>query len=1002
MDAKNAILDRLTDNVFLLDLDLNYQYLNKAAAAAIGIKCQQVIGKHILQIIPQLKEYLLYQDFQKALQTQQYIYNKQFYPDQQVWFEYHIYPSPEGLSVYARDITEQKKIEQKNQQEAVELRNKEKRFRYLVENANDIIYSLSDKGILTYVSPNWTDTMGYGVNQFIGKAIIDELVHPSDKATCFATLELAFVSGQKQNGIEYRIKHKNGNWCWHTSNLSPLFDRNGAFDSIMGISRDITANKLAESDLKETEHFLKESQQAANIGSYNLDFETGIWKSSGVLDTILGITDNYPHTVQGWIDLIHPDFSGKMKDYLEEIVIEKKNFDKEYKIIRLFDGAERWVHGSGVIRFDENNNPVSLIGIIQDITNKKLAEEAQYFNTRLLEASQSIGKLGGWEINLLSNKHTWTNEVYRIHDTTPEDFDSNLGMNYCLPDSKNILLAALEAAKIHGIPYDLELEKVTLKGRRITIRTTCQVTLQDDKPVKLTGIVQDITEKKSIEAKLRDSQSRIRAFFEATTDAVILVDKNYGILDFNSNANQNALKIFGVSITIGQNILDFTIPTKRDIFILDFKEALKGNYVDKEFKLEIPGKESSWWNFRHIPIYDDQQQIIGVSFNSTDITDKKNSVEKLRLSNERYQRVALATSDAIWDWNIETGKVMRTGEGFFKLFGHNAALADEDVNFWIKKVHPDDLQKVEERRLNIFNNTTDNYWEDEYRYKNALGEYVQVYDKGYIIRDGNGRAIQMIGATQDISKIKENEKQLQGLNVTLQKQAQDLAISNKELEYFAYVASHDLQEPLRMVSSFLSQLEKKYMDVVDERGKQYIHFAVDGANRMRQLILDLLEFSRVGKAAETTEAVDLNKLVAEILILLGKQIEEKNASITCSALPVISAFKTPVRQVFQNLISNSLKYQQKDVPPCVTISFTETKEFWQFSVADNGIGINDKYFEKIFVLFQRLHNKDEYSGTGIGLAITKKIIENMGGEIWLNATEGKGSTFYFTIPKKLT
>jgi light-regulated signal transduction histidine kinase (bacteriophytochrome) len=203
------------------------------------------------------------------------------------------------------------------------------------------------------------------------------------------------------------------------------------------------------------------------------------------------------------------------------------------------------------------------------------------------------------------------------------------------------------------------------------------------------------------------------------------------------------------------------------------------------------------------------------------------------------------------------------------------------------------------------------------------------------------------------------------------------------------------------VSSFLSQLEKKYMDVIDERGKQYIHFAIDGANRMKQLILDLLEFSRVGKVAETTEAVDLNKLVAEVLILLGKQIEEKKASIICGDLPVISAFKTPVRQVFQNLISNSLKYQQKDVPPCVTIFFTETKEFWQFSVADNGIGISDKYFEKIFVLFQRLHNKDEYSGTGIGLAITKKIIENMGGEIWLNATEGKGSTFYFTIPKKL-
>ncbi len=362
--------------------------------------------------------------------------------------------------------------------------------------------------------------------------------------------------------------------------------------------------------------------------------------------------------------------------------------------------------------------------------------------------------------------------------------------------------------------------------------------------------------------------------------------------------------------------------------------------------------------------------------------------------------VARATSDAIWDWDIVTGKVIRSGEGFLKLFGYNAELADSDANFWIKNVHPDDLPKVEERRLNIFNHTHDSFWEDEYRYRNALGQYVQVYDKGYIIRDETGKAIRMIGATQDISKIKENEKQLLALNVTLQKQAQELAISNKELEYFAYVASLDLQEPLRMVSSFLAQLEKKYNHLIDDRGKQYIHFAVDGANRMKQLILDLLEFSRVGRTGEIPQVVDLNKLVDEVLKMLGKQIEEKGAIITAPPLPVISTFKTPVRQVFQNLISNSLKYQQKDVQPCVTISFTETNDHWQFSVADNGIGISEKYFEKIFVLFQRLHNKDEYSGTGIGLAITKKIIENMGGEIWVNSEVGKGTTFYFTISKK--
>ena len=622
--CKNEILDRLPDSVFLLDLELNYQYLNKAAANAIGVDGLRVIGNHILQYRPHVKETLLYQDLKQAIQTQQYIYSQQFFPDCQLWVEHNIYPSPEGVSVYARDITKQKNIEQEQQNEIDHLTKNEELFRFLVENAGDFIYSLTHEGVLTFVSPNWTKEMGYNENEFIGKLVIEELVHPDDRNNCMALLTQTFLTGKKHGGIEFRIKHKDGNWRWHTCSLSPLFDHNAVFVSIVGISRDVTAIKLIDNTLKETEHFLNESQLAANIGSYNLNFETGIWKGSKVIDTIFGITESYPHTVQGWIELIHPDFSIKMKNYLSEIVNEKKNFDIEYKIIRPLDGAERWLHGTGVIRFGVNNNPISLIGIIQDITAKKLAEEAQYFNTSLLEASQAIGKLGGWEINLLTNKHTWTNEAYRIHDTTPEEFDSNLGMSYCLPESKKILLAALEAAKINGTPYDLELEKVTLKGRRITsIRTTCQVAFQDGKPVKLTGIVQDITEKKAIEAKLRESQNNIRAFFEATTDAVILVDKNYIITEFNSKANQNALKIFNVDIKIGQHMFDFTLPATRDSFIEDFNDALKGNYVDKEEKIDMPAGESTWWNFRYIPIYDDRRQIIGVSLNSVDITDKK-------------------------------------------------------------------------------------------------------------------------------------------------------------------------------------------------------------------------------------------------------------------------------------------------------------------------------------------------------------------------------------------
>ncbi|MGZ3820949.1 MAG: PAS domain S-box protein, partial [Mucilaginibacter sp.] len=252
---------------------------------------------------------------------------------------------------------------------------------------------------------------------------------------------------------------------------------------------------------------------------------------------------------------------------------------------------------------------------------------------------------------------------------------------------------------------------------------------------------------------------------------------------------------------------------------------------------------------------------------------------------------------------------------------------------------------------------------------------------------------------KDITDRKTAERQFLELNENLRKHAKELAISNAELEQFAYVASHDLQEPLRMVTSFLTQLEKKYNPVLDDKGRQYIHFAVDGAKRMRQIILDLLEFSRIGRSNEDQENINLDQLIKEILALYRKQIEETHAKIVFAKLPDIQNYKTPVRQVFQNLISNSLKYQIQGKAPVITIDHLQTSTHWQFSITDNGIGIDPEYFDKIFIIFQRLHDKEEYSGSGMGLAIARKIVENLGGKVWVESSAGKGSTFYFTILK---
>lgn len=202
-----------------------------------------------------------------------------------------------------------------------------------------------------------------------------------------------------------------------------------------------------------------------------------------------------------------------------------------------------------------------------------------------------------------------------------------------------------------------------------------------------------------------------------------------------------------------------------------------------------------------------------------------------------------------------------------------------------------------------------------------------------------------------------------------------------------------------MISGFLTQLKNKYEDKLDEKAAQYIRFAVDGANRMHHIIIDLLEYSKAGKMDETVEPVDLNKLIAGVERLCINQINEKHAAIVVDEMPVLKLPFTLIEQIFINLLNNALKYTSLTESPKIFVTANDADTHWHFTVKDNGIGIEKDYFEKIFIIFQRLHRKNEYSGTGIGLAITKKIVEYLGGTIWVESELEKGSKFHFTILK---
>ena len=405
-------------------------------------------------------------------------------------------------------------------------------------------------------------------------------------------------------------------------------------------------------------------------------------------------------------------------------------------------------------------------------------------------------------------------------------------------------------------------------------------------------------------------------------------------------------------------------------------------------------KKSVWFSWSFNPgIEDHTFYVVG-----NDITKAKETLDQIKYSNERFLKISMATQDAIWEWDILKNTLF-WGEGFKDRFGQNIAENQLNLETWSSLVHPKDRQAFFDKITDSLKERNTSFFKNEYRFKKNNGKYAYVIDSACIIRGNRGEPIKLVGAIQDITNRKKYEKSLKRLNNELTVKAKLLETSNTELEQFAYVASHDLQEPLRMITSFLTLLEKRYSERLDEKGRQFISFAVDGATRMRQIILELLDYSRVGNLLENLQEIDIDALIKEVSILHKKQIQDSSAIITTDNLPIINAIKSPVRQIFLNLISNSIKYCDAQTTPRIHISCTEEKHFWKFSVKDNGIGIDSLYFEKIFIIFQRLHNRDQYSGTGMGLAITKKIVESMGGSIWLTSEEGKGSTFYFTLKK---
>lgn len=486
------------------------------------------------------------------------------------------------------------------------------------------------------------------------------------------------------------------------------------------------------------------------------------------------------------------------------------------------------------------------------------------------------------------------------------------------------------------------------------------------------------------EANLRKKQDILQSTIESPKGmSIYSIDINYEYLSFNDLHRDNMKQMDNIALTVGMDIRD-CIRDKEELnkTIIVFSKVFLGESITITRQFEI---NSSYWESRISPIFDHNNEIIGATCFSTNINERIKAEEALRKSEEKYRDIFENIQDVIFQTDIN-GFFLNTSPSVEEFSGYKP---EELIGQPTYIIQPDAtkndivLHLIKEKKI-LKNH--------ELIIKTKSGVLKNISLSAKLIYDKNGKPNHIDAIARDITQRKENEFKISNQNKKLQ-------IQNKELEQFAYITSHDLQEPLLTLKCFSELIKADFPKDLNENINQYLDFILESSDRMQKLVKGLLDYSRIGKQIEIT-TVDCNEIVNDAIYSLSDLIDASKAQIDVQHLPIIEGYSVELVRLFQHLITNAIKFRKKEIPLTLNIAAKLTDNKWFFSVEDNGIGIENSNKEKIFIIFKRLHDREEYPGIGIGLSLCKKIIELHGGTIWVESKLGQGSVFKFTVPKK--
>ncbi|MCA6504026.1 MAG: PAS domain S-box protein [Pseudanabaena sp. M135S2SP2A07QC] len=882
-----------------------------------------------------------------------------------------------GFLGIAQDISDRKQTELERQQLLQELSN----FKIALDRS--AIVAITDaKGIMTNVNDLLCEISGYTRDELLGQThrIINSGYHPP---SFFQDLWRTIASGEIWRG-EICNRTKNGSLYWMESTIVPFLDEQGRPFQYLAIRFDITQRKQAELAIQESETRFRYLADHAPVliwmsGLDKLCFhfnKTWLDFTGRTMEQELG---------NGWVEGVHPDDFHFCLDVYTTSFDMRQSFEMEYRL-RRFDGEYRWMLDTGIPRFDADGEFLGYIGTCTDISDRKAVEqeilEKQKFIQKIAEASPNILYLYDLQeqCNVYSNR-----EIASVLGYTPTEIQSMGGAlfaNLMHPEDLAKISDYYQQIKAaqEGEIFETEYRMLHANGEWRWLYSRDTVFSRDDLgQIKLTiGTAQDISDRKQSEQQLKQQLTAI----EATVDGIaILKDDCYIYL------NSSHVSLFGYTRPedlLGKNWKILYSPEEFQHFEREVFPVLGAN---------------RHWEGEAIAIRKDGTTFIeGLSLTLTedgllicvcrDVSARKEQEEELLNLSTRLTLAAKSAAIGIWDWDV-VQNTLTWDDRMYEMYGIKSNQFTSVYEAWSNSLHPDDRSVSELALQQAIKGEKD--FDPEFRVVHPDGtiRYIQ----GYAMPQHNaqGEVQRMVGINFDITDRKLAESQI--LQTTAQLQA-----SNQELEAFAYSVSHDLRSPLRAIDGYSNALIEDYYDKFDDEARDYFERIRRNVKCMGMLIDDLLRLSRVSRSEMQYSNVNLSALVQEQVSEL--QVFEPEREVEVVILPniFVSADLTLMRVVISNLVQNAWKFTSHHATSCIEFGIMEQEDQLIYFIRDDGAGFDMAFAKMLFGVFQRLHNTNEFAGTGIGLASVQRAIHRHGGKVWAEGFVEKGATIYFTVP----